>query len=153
MKAKKIFSVIVQLAIIIALIGIFPASAAPQVATSQGSAEAFKAPTAKFSDAVAFDKTAPLRDLAAQSAQSRRAAPQSAPAEPVEVRPDRGPEVADQGYSGDGALQGAASGLRASPSSLTATRNSFPTGELRRHQQPGQFQHFRLPRQSARPGR
>jgi len=59
MKAKKVFSVIVQLAIIVALIGIFPASAAPQEAVSQGNGQGFKAPTPKFSNAVAFDKTAP----------------------------------------------------------------------------------------------
>jgi len=65
MKAKKFIPVIVQLTIIMALIGIFPTSAATPEVVSPATTAAFKAPTPKFSNAVAFDKTAPLRDLAA----------------------------------------------------------------------------------------
>jgi hypothetical protein len=120
MKIKKVLTVVMQLAIIVALIGIYPASAAPQEALSQGNSQGFKAPSPKFSDAVAFDTTAPLRDLAANRAQPAMAAALSADDEPVDIRPDRGQVVADQGYSGDGALQGQAGGLRAALSSLTA---------------------------------
>jgi hypothetical protein len=126
MKAKNVFSVIVQLAIIVALIGIVPAGAAPQEAVSQGSGQAFKAPAPKFSDAVAFDKTAPLRDLVAQRSQSRSAAPDPASAEPIDIRPDRGPDIPDQGYAGDGALQGQANGLRSALSNLTAASIGSP---------------------------
>jgi hypothetical protein len=124
MKAKKVFSVIVQLAIIVALIGIFPASAAPQEAVSQGNGPAFKAPMPKYSNAVAFDKTAPLRDLAARGAQARAIAPGSASDEPVDIRPDRGPDFVDQGYAGDGALQ--ASGMRSALSGPTTAAISSP---------------------------
>ncbi|OGO36376.1 MAG: hypothetical protein A2W35_07410 [Chloroflexi bacterium RBG_16_57_11] len=124
MKVKKVFSVIVQLAIIVALIGIFPASAAPQEGVSQGNGKAFKAPAAKFSNAVAFDKTAPLRDLATQRAQSQAAALQPADDGLVDVRPDRGPMVADQGYAGDGALQ--SNELQSALSGPTAAAISAP---------------------------
>ena len=52
---------------------------------------------------------------AARSRDVRRASRRArAPdAEPIEIRPDKGPVAQDQGYSGDGALQGAASRLAA----------------------------------------
>jgi hypothetical protein len=62
-----------------------------------------------FSKATAFDVSLPLRALAA--AARPRLAPFTPSQEPVEIRPERGPVVKDQGYSGDGALQGA-NGLR-----------------------------------------
>jgi len=43
-----------------------------------------------------------------------------------DIRPDRGPDVPDQGYSGDGALQGQANGLRSALSSLTAASIGLP---------------------------
>jgi hypothetical protein len=105
MKAKKVLALMVQFAIIVGLIGVVPVSAARQeIPTAQN----IPALTPKFKPAVAFDKSAPLRDLAAQPAMPMSMA-LTASNEPVEVRPDRGPEVVDQGYSGDGALQGAAS--------------------------------------------
>ena len=121
MKAKKIFSAIVQLAIIVALIGIFPASAAPK---PDPDLPPFEAPTPKFNNPVAFDKTATLRDLTVQRAMPQ-AASQAAADEPVEVRPDRGPQFPDRGHAGDGALQiGAgmesAAGRAAESSSLSA---------------------------------
>jgi hypothetical protein len=55
--------------------------------------------TPKFSAAVAFDISPALRDL-------RPSAPAFAPSSKLlEIRPERGPEVKDKGYSGDGALQ------------------------------------------------
>ena len=60
---------------------------------------------------VAFDVSLPLRDLAAQ-APSRRA-PLTASQEPIEIRPEPGPEVTYKGHSGDGALQADFRGLEA----------------------------------------
>ena len=65
--------------------------------------------TPKFSEAAAFDVSLPLHVLA--PAASLRMAPLAPSQEPVEIRPERGPVVKDQGHSGDGALQGA-NGLR-----------------------------------------
>jgi hypothetical protein len=56
----------------------------------------------KFSQAVAFDVSLPLRALAAAPF---RMAPLRSSQEPVEIRPERGPVVKDRGYSSDGALQ------------------------------------------------
>jgi hypothetical protein len=125
MITKKVFTTIVQLAVVIALIGVIPVRAAPQQAVSSKSAQAFNVPGPKFSEAVAFDSTAPLRDLASIRAQPAITASQSAFDEPIEVRPDRGPEVVDQGYAGDGALQGETSGLRSILSGLTSA--AIPT--------------------------
>jgi hypothetical protein len=62
-------------------------------------------PAPQFSTAKAFDVSAPLRDLAL--AAPLRRAPLAPSQEPFEIRPERGPVAMDQGYSGDGALQGA----------------------------------------------
>jgi hypothetical protein len=59
----------------------------------------------RFSDAVAFDITPPLRDLAARIPKAPLGDPSAAP---VEIRPDRGPVQPDTGFSGDGARQTAA---------------------------------------------
>lgn len=60
--------------------------------------------TPVFSTAVAFDVSMALSDLAQTArAQSLALNPDG---EPLEIRPDRGPDVQDTGYSGDGALQG-----------------------------------------------
>ena len=57
----------------------------------------------KFTQAVAFDKTPALRDLVRQrSGQAPQVARQ---VEPIEIRPERGPFVPDQGFSGDQAIQ------------------------------------------------
>jgi hypothetical protein len=114
MKSKQFLTLIAQLAIIVALIGVVPVSAARQEAPAP---PAFQTPAPQFSQAVAFDTSAPLRDLAAKSA-ARRAAPQADPDGIVDVRPDRGSQAADLGFSGDDARQ-AAPGQRASQSSLT----------------------------------
>jgi hypothetical protein len=57
----------------------------------------------KFSDAVAFDKTAPLRQLA--QPKSPRVAQGAASTKPFEIRPEQPSLVADQGFSGDHAVQ------------------------------------------------
>ncbi len=54
-----------------------------------------------FSDAVAFDVSPTLRELAAM----HRAVADYWPDEVREIRPDRGPIAADTGFSGDGAVQ------------------------------------------------
>jgi hypothetical protein len=59
----------------------------------------------KFSKAVAFDVSRPLREITPPSL-VRQSTPQSATAEPMDIRPDRGPTVSDTGFTGDGALQG-----------------------------------------------
>jgi hypothetical protein len=78
-----------------------------------------KLPKAKFSEAVGFDKTPPLREMVAQRAQAGIGLLGLDSNEIVDIRPDRGPEVTDQGYSGDGALQGA-SALRALTAELSS---------------------------------
>ncbi|HSP95358.1 MAG TPA: hypothetical protein VLU06_12445 [Thermoanaerobaculia bacterium] len=77
------------------------------VATAaEGKAGAAAKPlTPVFSEAVAFDVSPPLYRLAQE--QHFRKAPFAPSAEPIEIRPERGPVVKDLGYSGDGALQGA----------------------------------------------
>ena len=82
-------------------------------------AAAFKAPTAKFSNARAFDVSPALRDLA-QRAPAAAAQTSDPDAEPKDVRPDRGPEVKDQGFSGDGAAS-LISAAKSLASSVAAT--------------------------------
>jgi hypothetical protein len=56
--------------------------------------------TPRFTSAVAFDVSQPARDIAPLSAGARIALPTTNAA--VEIRPERGPSVADTGFSGDG---------------------------------------------------
>jgi len=93
MKNKKVFTWFLTLMLIATFIGAIPAAAAPQ------GGPAFKPPAPKFSTAVAFDISPALRDLAS----ARRVTQPSG--DVVEVRPDRGPTVQNNGFSGDGALQ------------------------------------------------
>jgi hypothetical protein len=66
-------------------------------------------PEAKFSTAVAFDQSPPLRNLA-----TAQVAPQAlAEVDVIEIRPDSGPQIQDLGYSGDGALQRAVGDVQA----------------------------------------
>jgi hypothetical protein len=113
MKAKHVFSWFMTLLLIMTLFGTVPAAAAPEDAPLP----AFKAPKAKFIDNVAFDVSPALRDVASQ------AVPQTlgnSSAEPVDVRPDRGPDVPDTGFSGDGAVSASASALAISSESALA---------------------------------
>jgi hypothetical protein len=69
----------------------------------------------KFSSAVAFDKSAPLRDLASTKTQKTFKS-----SKVVQIRPERGPVVSDTGFLGDAAVQrssGKATGF-ASPLSI-----------------------------------
>jgi hypothetical protein len=90
--------------IMVSLLGILPAAAAPL--DTPPSAPAFQKPTPVFSNAVAFDVSPTLRELAENGSSNASAATAS---ELVEIRPDRGADVQDQGFSGDGAVS--ASGL------------------------------------------
>ena len=72
--------------------------------------------TPTVSEAVAFDVSPPMYSLTQQGAPGRTRLTPSA--EPIEIRPERGLVAPDQGYSGDGALQGAA-GMRISQTALT----------------------------------
>ena len=95
--SRKILPVIAMLVVVVSLLGVFPAAASNEIAQPL----AFKAPRAKFFDSVAFDVSPALRDMA------KRAAPVVADtpdAEPLDIRPDRGPDVVDNGFSGDGAM-------------------------------------------------
>jgi hypothetical protein len=114
MKANKYLSVIAQLLIIAGLIGEFPVSASTQQIANL---QSFPPPTPKFNSAIASDTSAPLYNLAAQYAAPQPKPPLDA-GELVEVRPERGGEFLDQGFSGDGALEAAAV-LRSAFSSLT----------------------------------
>ena len=98
MKAKSMFRFIVVLMILVTLAGVIPAAAAPTTPSPK-----FQAPRAHFINSVAFDVSPALRDIAPQ------ASPQSAlssGAEPLDIRPDRGPEAVDNGFSGDAAVNG-----------------------------------------------
>jgi len=75
----------------------------------------------KFTEAVAFDKTASLRDMA-QAAAASQAPRQSSKLR--QIRPERGRVPRDRGYSGDGALQSDAQG--SSSSGLPAAAINAP---------------------------
>ena len=93
MKTKRVFSWFAAMVLIAALIGAIPAAAAPE------EAPAFRPPSPKFSNAVAFDVSPALRDM--------KNKPPGAPQPQLvkEIRPDRGANVSDGGFSGDGAVQ------------------------------------------------
>jgi hypothetical protein len=98
MKTKKIFPIIATLILIASLLGVLPAAASQ---TSSSLPQAFKAPKAKFFDNVAFDVSPALRDMAKKAPVQVTDDPE---AEPVDIRPDRGPIPVDNGFSGDGAV-------------------------------------------------
>ncbi len=106
MNTLKILSLVTRLSILIGLIGVVPVSAARQEIPA---AQSITSPEAKFSQAVAFDMSAPLRQLSAQRISPQEARRQNH-AEPVEIRGDRGPQVPDQGFGGDGASRQPLSG-------------------------------------------
>src|SRR6266540_6378503 len=73
------------------------------VGTAQGAPEATQASLKpKFSNAVAFDTSPAMRDVAKRATSAARAASGKLD------RPERGPAVTSRGYAGDGALQSAA---------------------------------------------
>ncbi len=108
MKARTFANLLFVFVLLASSVGALSASAAPapEVNASPAPSLGFTAPAPRVTTAVAVDESPTLRELAAKAA-PRALASASADAEPFDIRPDRGPEVADQGYSGDGALQGA----------------------------------------------
>ncbi len=101
MKSLKLLTLIVILALLVVAVAALPVSAAP--------------PQPKFSTAVAFDVSPALRDLAKQV----HTAPARPSSEDKEVRPERGPTVTDNGFSGDGAIQKSSQTRTALPNGLT----------------------------------
>src|SRR4030042_6201692 len=89
------------LTILVAVILILPSIGPAQAASTTPNINI--KPT--FSTAVAFDVSMALSDMA--PAAQILSMPGNPDQEPVEIRPERGPDVQDQGYSGDGALQAA----------------------------------------------
>ena len=79
--------------------------------------------TPRFSTEKAFDLSIPLRDLALRAPPRTTALGPSQ--EPIEIRPERGPVVADTGFTGDGAIQGAGAGPLALVTSIPATLQNF----------------------------
>jgi hypothetical protein len=98
MKSNKFPSFALTFIIVLSLLAVVPAAAAPS--DSPSTAPAFKGPSPKFSNAKAFDVSPALRDLAANPS-PRKSAPSS---EIKDIRPDRGAMVSDTGHSGDGAI-------------------------------------------------
>lgn len=111
MKAKNAFRFLVVLMLLVMLAGVIPAAAAPTHPTPPQ----FRAPRANFINSVAFDVSPALRDIAQQAVPRLESLPE---AEPRDVRPDRGPEVVDHGFSGDNALNGPISSRSLTAASL-----------------------------------
>ncbi len=95
MQVKKILTLILILVAIVSFSGLFTVAIA-QVSPQQN----FPAPAAKFTKAVAFDVSAPLRTMPSVVTPSTLTSSLL-----QEIRPERGPDIKDQGYSRDGALQ------------------------------------------------
>ena len=109
MKTYKAVSFVATLIVIVSLLAVFPAVAAPEDAPSQ----AFKAPKPEFSNNVAFDVSPALRDLVAN-----QAPPATTSDEVVDIRPDLGPEVPDNGFTGGVAPSASSSAMADSSTSL-----------------------------------
>jgi hypothetical protein len=92
-------------------------------AASSSAVAAVPSPKAKFSTAVAFDVSRPLRELSAAASTVLQSSA-AADGEPYDVRPERDvvAPVADNGFTGDGAR----SGSTAARSALTALTISSP---------------------------
>ncbi len=98
MKAHKVLTTIVVVALLISAIAALSVNAAPAAQRA--------APPPTFSTAAAFDVSPALRDLPRSAA--RKAAPSAPSQEPLEIRPERGPVAQDRGFAGDKAVQQAA---------------------------------------------
>jgi len=95
MRVKKILTLVLILVAIVSFSGLFTVAIA-QVSPQQN----FPAPAAKFTKAVAFDLSPPLRSMPSVVTPSTLTSTLL-----QEIRPERGLDVKDQGYSRDGALQ------------------------------------------------
>ncbi len=93
------------------------------LATMPVGAQTMAAP--KYTDAQAFDKSLALSELV-QRRSLRIASPSSSSSsEPLEVRPEPGPAVRDNKFTGDGAVQQAAAGRLLSTLSIPSTLANF----------------------------
>jgi hypothetical protein len=110
MKTRALLNLMFVVVMLASLAGSFSANAAPTASPSASAS--FTAPAPKVTTAVAFDVSPTLSELA-QQATDRVTTSAATGEEVVDLRPDRGPEIADTGYSGDGALQSSAAGLQA----------------------------------------
>ncbi len=97
MKIKGVLARLVTFVILISLLAVFPADAAPR---------ARGGPNPTFTSAVAFDVSPALRDIAAAHPGARL----QSSGEVRDIRPDRGTIPADRGFSGDAAVQSALQG-------------------------------------------
>ena len=120
------------------------AAAETGVASSGGKSTKVPHIKPRWTSAVAFDVSAPLRDMATTARVGKPVAE-----ELKEIREERVLRAfRDLGHTPDGALQGPAGSCIAPALAIPSTLANF-----RRPEQPGQLQHLRLPRQSARSGR
>jgi hypothetical protein len=78
----------------------------------------------KFSEAVAYDVSVPLRDQA--RLRSRAAALPAADQGILDIRPDRGPVAEDRGHSGDGARQNGFSSVQRRSAAAAAASIAAP---------------------------
>jgi len=114
MKTKRFFVTLFTLIMIVSLLAVFPAGAAP----SKSSLPVFKAPQSKFSENMAFDVSPTLRDMAAQ----RITPAVTDEGDEEDIREERGTPATDQGFAGDGAVQNSA--LPSSPT-ISGTLANF----------------------------
>jgi hypothetical protein len=115
MRIKKILTLVLILVAIVSFSGLFTVAIA-QVSPQQN----FPAPAAKFTKAVAFDVSAPLRSMPSVVTPSTLTSTLL-----QEIRPERGPDVKDQGYSRDGALQTTSGRLQGAAPAIPAPLLTF----------------------------
>src|SRR5712691_7788001 len=115
MRIKKILTLVLILVAIVGFSGLFTVAIA-QVSPQQ----TFPAPAAKFTKAVAFDVSAPLRSMPSVVTPSTLTSTLL-----QEIRPERGPDVKDQGYSRDGALQTTSGRLQGAAPAIPAPLLTF----------------------------
>ncbi len=115
MRVKKILTLLRILVAIVSFSGLFTVAIA-QVSSQQN----FPAPAAKFTKAVAFDVSPPLRSMPSIVTPSTLTSTLL-----QEIRPERGPDVEDHGYSKDGALQVTSGRLQGAAPAIPAPLLTF----------------------------
>jgi len=110
MKSKWFFKILSML-VVFSMTVAFPVGAAPDTKEP--------GPTPRFSDAVAFDVSPALSDLASVQRLTLKSD------QLMEVRPDRGQVAKDKEFKGDGALQAEARTSRASTAAIPAPSVNF----------------------------
>ena len=112
MKQRFLFASTGRRGLTVAILAIVATGGVGSGAALGASPQAVASAKPRFSEAIAFDVSAPLRDKSASGL--LRVPPGTvtqagADQEPLEMRPERGPVVKNKGFSGDGALKGASS--------------------------------------------